>query len=117
MAVRIEAASPRPGIFARRHAGAESDRAHAYVTEIDMPAFVAGVRIAAAGKFGHAALKRSQGACANRPIGWVRAEREPLPIAGKLAGDSPTSVWVGGKRACSGAYTANGKRPHRNAPG
>jgi hypothetical protein len=67
-----------------------------YVTEIDMPAFVAGIRIAAAGKFGHAPLKRSQGACANRPMGWVRAEREPLPIAGKLAGDSPTSVWVAG---------------------
>jgi phosphoribosylcarboxyaminoimidazole (NCAIR) mutase len=29
-------------------------------------------------------------------MGWVRAEREPLPIAGKLAGDSPTSVWVAG---------------------
>jgi phosphoribosylcarboxyaminoimidazole (NCAIR) mutase len=43
--------------------------------------------------------KRCPGLSANRPMGWViRAEREPLPIAGvdKLAGDSPTSVWVAG---------------------
>ena len=96
MAAGIKTARPAPRIFAGRHAGAESDRAHAYVTEIDMPAFVAGITIAAAGKFGHAPSKRCPGLSANRSMGWVRAEREPLPIAGKLAGDSPTSVWVAG---------------------
>jgi hypothetical protein len=45
----------------------------------------------------HGAIKALSGTFGKSPMGWVRAEREPLPIAGKLAGDSPTSVWVGGK--------------------
>jgi hypothetical protein len=50
---RIKTASPDPEIFARRHTGAERDRADAHVTVKDVPAFIGSFQIAAAGELGH----------------------------------------------------------------
>jgi hypothetical protein len=71
MAPRVEPTSPRPWIFVVRHAGAEPDGADADVTIKDVPAFVVGsVGRAAAGKFGHALLKRGPFEF-NRRIFWA----------------------------------------------
>jgi hypothetical protein len=54
---RIEAATPTPLILVDGHAGSDTDRADLHVAEIDVPAFFAGFRTAAAGEGGHALLK------------------------------------------------------------
>jgi hypothetical protein len=55
---RVEAARPSPRIFVEANASANLDRADMHITEIDVPAFLAGVSRSAAGEFGHAPLKR-----------------------------------------------------------
>src|SRR5260370_21167371 len=52
---------PSPGVFVVRHAGAQRGGADAHVTRKDVPAFVGGIEIAAAGKRGHAAIKARPG--------------------------------------------------------
>jgi hypothetical protein len=54
MAAWIEAASPAPRVLAKRNADALGDRADADVAIIDVPAFVLGFLISAAGEGGHA---------------------------------------------------------------
>jgi hypothetical protein len=53
MAARIEAARPSPRVLARRNADPLGDRADEDVAVIDVPAFVLGLEIAAAGKGGY----------------------------------------------------------------
>jgi len=65
MGAGIEAAGPLPRIFARRHASAERNHAHAHVTVKDVPAFVGSIERAAAGKGGHEPLKRGRTHSAN----------------------------------------------------
>ena len=69
MAARIEPTSPAPRVLARRNADTLGDRAGADIAIIDVPAFVGGFEIAAAGERGHALLKRDRGRQANRPRG------------------------------------------------
>jgi hypothetical protein len=65
MATGIEAASPGSWIFARRHAGADCDRADPHVAIKDVPAFIGGIEGTAAGEFGHGAIKASRAAIGN----------------------------------------------------
>src|SRR6266436_6884509 len=88
MAAGIEAASPGPWILARWHAGADRDRAHAHVTIVDVPAFVGGIGIAAAGELGHGAIKAPRAAVGNRRVArmlsrWDRRNRRKpaVPVA------------------------------------
>ena len=53
MTARIEATRPAPRVFPRRDADTLGDRAGAHVAIVDVPAFVLGVEIAAAGERGH----------------------------------------------------------------
>jgi hypothetical protein len=53
VAAKIKTAIPAPRIFARRHAGADRDRADAHVTVIDVPAFFEGIERAAAAELRH----------------------------------------------------------------
>ena len=64
---RIEAARPAPRVLVRWNADPLRDRADADVAVIDVPAFILGFGIAAAGEGGHALLKRSGCADAIRP--------------------------------------------------
>jgi len=57
--LRLEAANPFPWVFVMRTTGADRDRAGVHVTIVDVPAFLRGIRIATAGKFGHVILKRA----------------------------------------------------------
>ena len=56
MAARVEAARPAPRIFADGNADPLGDRAGLDVAIIDVPAFVGGFEISAAGEGGHAPL-------------------------------------------------------------
>jgi hypothetical protein len=58
IAARIEAAAPFPRLSVVRVARALRDRANVHIAIIDEPAFLADVRIEAAGEGGHAPLKR-----------------------------------------------------------
>jgi hypothetical protein len=62
-----------PMIFVEGNAGTDLDRAGADVAPIDVPAFLRRIGTTAAGEGGHAALKRSQRAAANRPPDWCEA--------------------------------------------
>jgi hypothetical protein len=53
-----EAAGPAPAVFVVRDASALADPSCAHIAVEDLPALLAGFRIAAAGEGGHAALKR-----------------------------------------------------------
>jgi hypothetical protein len=66
-------ANSPPWVFIVRNAGADLDRAGVNVAPIDVPAFLRRIGITAAGEGGHAALKRSQRAAANRPTDWCEA--------------------------------------------
>jgi hypothetical protein len=69
----IEAASPAPWIFVEGNAGTDLDRAGVDIATINVPAFLRRIGTTAAGEGGHAALKRSQRAAANRPTDWCEA--------------------------------------------
>ena len=56
---------PSPRVFAMRHANAQRGRADAHVTVKDVPAFVGGIEIAAAGRRGDAAIKARPGRAGN----------------------------------------------------
>jgi hypothetical protein len=56
MRAQIEPTRPAPGIRGMWNAGAEPDRAGMHVTKMDVPAFFAGIAIAAAGEGGHASI-------------------------------------------------------------
>jgi hypothetical protein len=56
MTAGIETARPAPRIFVMRNSDALGDRAGLHVTIVDVPAFLAGFQIAAAGEFGHAPM-------------------------------------------------------------
>jgi hypothetical protein len=53
MAARLEAAGPAPRVFSNGNANPLADRADTDVAVIDVPAFVRGFEIAAAGEGGH----------------------------------------------------------------
>jgi hypothetical protein len=57
---RVEAALPSPGILIVRDAAAERDGADVHIAVIDVPAFLSGFVVAAAGESGHALLKRGR---------------------------------------------------------
>jgi hypothetical protein len=62
---------PSPRVFVMRHAGAERGRADAHVAAKDVPAFVGGIEIAAAGNRGHAAIKARQGRAGHQSAGEI----------------------------------------------
>jgi hypothetical protein len=53
------------------HAGSDADRADLHVTKKNVPAFLASIGAAAAGKIGHALLKRRLKPEANGPRCWA----------------------------------------------
>lgn len=56
---RVKPAIPTPRILVIWDAGADRDRADTHIAVIDVPAFLAGFRIAPAGEFGHPLYKRA----------------------------------------------------------
>jgi len=61
MRSRIEPTAPAPLIGIGRIARAERDRAYSHISVVDQPGLLQGVGVAAAGKGGHAPLKRGPG--------------------------------------------------------
>src|SRR5216684_4267067 len=110
---RIKAAMPSPRILIMRIAAADRDGASMNIPVVDVPAFLAGFRIASAGKLGHVPSKLTLWRPANSPTGWARNSCQLLPIAGvdKLAGGRPcltfrmAQYWAG-KRVLRSAYSA-----------
>jgi hypothetical protein len=64
-----------------RDAGAERERADVHVAVVDVPAFLAGVMVAAAGEGGHTPLKRDRTELANRSMAWALDLLPVLPVA------------------------------------
>src|SRR5258708_33208606 len=89
MRARIEAEPPCPGMGVVRVAGADHDRADADVAEVDLPAFVAGFEIAAAGKDGRGIIEAWPG-----PAGM--GKREMAPARGGTP--RPVGDWSRGPR-------------------
>jgi hypothetical protein len=52
-----------------RHTGADRDRTDAHVAVVDVPTFVTGFKIAAAGEIGHGGIKAPCPAAGNRSLG------------------------------------------------
>jgi hypothetical protein len=65
---RVKAALPSPLIDVDGNAGTDRDCADMHIAAIDVPAWLAGVRIAVAGEDGHTLLKRG-GDLIGKPLG------------------------------------------------
>jgi hypothetical protein len=104
MRARIEAAPLFPRIGVVRVAGADHDRADADVAEVDLPAFVAGFEIAAAGKDGRGIIEAWPGRAGN-------GKREMAPARGDAL--RPLEVVSRGPRNTGKQYDALHLSPRR----
>ena len=104
MRARIEAAPLFPRIGIVRVAGADRDRADPDVAKVDLPAFVAGFEIAAAGKDEHGIIEAWPGRAGN-------GKREMAPARGDTL--RPLEVVSRGPRNTGKQYDALHLSPRR----
>jgi hypothetical protein len=104
MRAGIEAAPPFSRIGVVRVAGADRDRADADVAKADLPAFVAGFEIAAAGKDRHGIIEAWPGRAGN-------GKREVVPARGDTL--RPLGVVSRGPRNTGKQYDALHLSPRR----